>query len=392
MPIPTTAILIVPVIWGGLGLLVGYFVPPKDKVLLEDACNYSNGTWVTDFIHWEAPYYNNPYEQRLFETPIPELPDLPYPGTMFPNRKNTTCPFIPEELDCIKKRRPDVFNLEYRFKPSNCSPPRFYGEKILTLYKGKRFIFVGDSVGYDQYISFICLLYSDVRGTKYLFETKGDLTNLTFSDYNISVIFSRNDFLVDTDVGDQNERILKLDSIGNGAVVWKDADVLVFNSWNVWLYIGQNQSWDVIEEGNTRHKDMDPWVAYEKSLNTLAKWVNSTLDTTKTKVFIVGVSADHFNASDWTDSKAENCKSQTRPAAADKYPGAPQPSEAVLPETLKSLPESVHFVNVGPVPEIRKDAHPSIDGSKDDFDCRHWCLPGVPDAWNEVLYPFLRGY
>ena len=53
-------------------------------------------------------------------------------------------------------------------------------------------------------------------------------------------MFYRNDFLVDIDVGDKNERILKLDSIGNG-VIWKDADVLV-NTWNEWLQTGKKQS------------------------------------------------------------------------------------------------------------------------------------------------------
>ena len=39
---------------------------------------------------------------------------------------------------------------------------------------------------------------------------------------------------------------------------------------------------------------MVPLVAYEKALNTWAKWVNSTVDTKKTKIFFQGVSPDHF--------------------------------------------------------------------------------------------------
>ncbi|CAG7882379.1 unnamed protein product [Brassica rapa] len=39
----------------------------------------------------------------------------------------------------------------------------------------------------------------------------------------------------------------------------------------------------------------------------------------------------------------------------------------------------------------RKDAHPSRyrePGTPEDApqDCSHWCLPGVPDTWNEILY------
>lgn len=47
--------------------------------------------------------------------------------------------------------------------------------------------------------------------------------------------------------------------------------------------------------------------------------------------------------------------------------------------------------------DFRKDAHPSIftkpnlteeeRRSPERFqDCTHWCLPGVPDTWNEIVY------
>lgn len=37
---------------------------------------------------------------------------------------------------------------------------------------------------------------------------------------------------------------------------------------------------------------------------------------------------------------------------------------------------SLYYVNKGPVPPHRQD-------------CSHWCLPGVPDTWNELLYAIL---
>ncbi|XVE85864.1 hypothetical protein DITRI_Ditri17bG0125500 [Diplodiscus trichospermus] len=353
MPIPRSAVLIVSVIWGGLGLLVGCFVPPKEKVLLEDACNYFEGNWTYDG-DW-PPYYNDIWAYT------PQNP-------LYPGSRDTSCPFLPKELNCIKNRPPlpVSVSLKFRWKPNSCELPRFNGENIFKLYKGKRFMFVGDSVGHDQYISFACMLHAVYRLDPYLLDqTEGDLTNVTAPTYNVSMLFSRSDFLVDMDVGDQNERILKLDSIGNGSRAWKDADVLIFNSWNKWLHMGQNQSWDVIEEGNTRHEDMDPLVAYGKALNTWAKWVNSTLDTTKTKA-------------------KNNCELETRP-------GGPHPSEDVLAKTLKSLPKSVHFIDVAPLSKLRKATHPLI-GDSDDYDYSHWCLAGVPDAWNELVYASLVGY
>ncbi|OMP01026.1 PC-Esterase [Corchorus olitorius] len=111
--------------------------------------------------------------------------------------------------------------------------------------------------------------------------------------YNVWIKFSWNDYLVDI-VGEKNKRILKLDSIKKGAAVWKDAEVLVFNTWNEGLQSGIKKSWDVIQEGKTTHKNLDQLKVYEKALNTWAKWVNSTtLHTNKTNIFVQGPSPDH---------------------------------------------------------------------------------------------------
>lgn len=52
-------------------------------------------------------------------------------------------------------------------------------------------------------------------------------------------------------------------------------------------------SWNVIQEGNITYKDMDRMELYKKGLNTWAKWADSNLNSTKTRVFFQGVSPDH---------------------------------------------------------------------------------------------------
>ncbi|XWS69718.1 hypothetical protein CRYUN_Cryun04dG0203100 [Craigia yunnanensis] len=359
MPVPAIIILATPAAILGVGTLVNILFPPKPRKL-ETECDIFEGRWVFDVHHY--PLY----------TP-------------------QTCPFISKQFDCQNNGRPDNDYMKYRWKPNSCNLPRFYGKNFLKRFEGKRIMFVGDSVGHNQWLSLICMLHSAVPQPKYVFQTKAGLSTVTFLDYNVSVMFSRNDFLVDINVGDKNERILKLDSIGNGGAVWKDVDVLVFNTWNEWLQTGKKQSWDVIQEASGRHKNMDPLVAYEKALNTWAKWVNSTVDTMKTKIFFQGVSPDHFNSRYWADPNAKNCKRQTRPVPGHKYPGGPHPAEAVVEKELGRISESVHLLNVTALSQLRKDGHPSIYGGKN-VDCTHWCLPGVPDAWNELLYASLLGY
>lgn len=53
-----------------------------------------------------------------------------------------------------------------------------------------------------------------------------------------------------------------------------------------------------------------------------------------------------------------------------------------------------YFLNITFMSEFRKDGHPSnhrepgtpVEAPQD---CSHWCLPGVPDTWNELLYAHL---
>ena len=58
-------------------------------------------------------------------------------------------------------------------------------------------------------------------------------------EYNISLMLSRNSFLVDL-VEEKIGRVLKLDSIKNGNS-WKGVDMLIFNTWHWWLHKGSKQ-------------------------------------------------------------------------------------------------------------------------------------------------------
>jgi len=69
----------------------------------------------------------------------------------------------------------------------------------------------------------------------------------------------------------------------------------------------------------------------------------------------------------------------------------------VLEKVLKNMKNRVIYQNVTRMTDFRKDGHPSIyrkqnlspEERKSPLryqDCSHWCLPGVPDIWNEILY------
>mgnify|MGYP000161436105 FL=1 len=64
----------------------------------------------------------------------------------------------------------------------------------------------------------------------------------------------------------------------------------------------------------------------------------------------------------------------------------------VLEKTLAEMKFPVKLLNITRLSGFRSDGHPSIYGLLNMHgyqDCSHWCLPGVPDAWNELLYAMI---
>ena len=55
-----------------------------------------------------------------------------------------------------------------------------------------------------------------------------------------------------------------------------------------------NCRWDYIQDGKKIVKDMDRMDAFRKGLKTWAKWVNTTVDTRKTKVIYQGINPTHY--------------------------------------------------------------------------------------------------
>lgn len=76
---------------------------------------------------------------------------------------------------------------------------------------------------------------------------------------------------------------------------------------------------------------------------------------------------------------------------------------SVVASVVRRMKVPVTLLNITQLSGYRIDAHTSIytelagklltDEQKADplhfADCLHWCLPGVPDTWNQILYAHL---
>ncbi|KZV43149.1 protein trichome birefringence-like 43 [Dorcoceras hygrometricum] len=304
----------------------------------------------------------------------------------YPLYDSSRCSFIERQFDCKRNGRPDQDYLKYRWRPDDgCVLPRFDGVNFLRKLKGKRLIFVGDSLSLNQWQSLTCMLHLAVPNAKYISNRIGGLSNFTFPEYQVSLLFLRNAFLVDITRDASGRRVLRLDSISTTSI-WGSMDIMIFDSWHWWLHTGRKQPWDSIVYGKYSLVDMDRMTAYEIALNTWATWIDSNVDPTKTRVFFQGVSPDH--ASWQGSSTAQNCVGQTLPL---KNGLDPHPGEVVLEEVLRAMEKPVYLLNITTLSQLRIDGHPSVYGlgGHASPDCSHWCIAGVPDIWNQFLYAAL---
>ncbi|KAI6697215.1 hypothetical protein NL676_017334 [Syzygium grande] len=316
----------------------------------------------------------------------------------YPLYNSSDCPFLERAFDCQKNSRPDLSYLKYRWRPSSCNLPRFSGRKFLKKFRGKRIMFVGDSISLNQWQSLTRMLHAYVPKAKYAFSRTADLSTLTFpvirkplfrGVQRLRHTAPECKFLVDV-AKEKNGWVLELNSISSGSL-WRGMDVLVFNTWQWWIHKGSQQIWDFVQDENGTYTDMNRFVAFEKGLTTWAKWVGLNVDPKATKVFFQGVSPAHTDSRERGDSRAKDRRAQTQPLLGSSYLGGTNPAEAVVEKVLRRMSRPVQLLNITMLSALRKDGHivGFGYGGPEVIDCSRWCLPGVPDTWNSLLYAFL---
>ncbi|XP_061993035.1 protein trichome birefringence-like 2 [Rosa rugosa] len=315
-----------------------------------------------------------------------------------------SCPHIDRDFNCHLNRRPDDEFLKWKWQPYGCDISSLNATDFLERLRGKRLVFVGDSLNRNMWESLVCILRHTVRHKNRVYELSGKsqfkkrgIYSFKFEEYDCFVEYVGSPFLV-RQSSFAGKETLRLDLMDQTTSKYRDADIIVFNTAHWWNYWKTARGLHYYQEGNYVHPRLKALEAYKRALTTWARWVDMNINPNRTRVFFRGYAYTHYSNGQW--NSGGHCHKETEPifneAHLSKYPSKMRTVESVL----QGMKTPVTYLNISRLTDYRKDAHPSIYrmeyktkeeeiAAERSQDCNHWCLPGVPDTWNELLYASL---
>ncbi|CAO2035692.1 unnamed protein product [Urochloa humidicola] len=327
-----------------------------------------------------------------------------------------SCRLIDDDFNCHKNGRPDSDYLKWRWQPQGCDIPRLNPTEFLERLRGQRIIFVGDSLNRNMWESLVCILRHGVRDKRNVYEASGKnqfktrgYYSFRFREYNCSVDFIRSIFLVKEmireGVNGTEDAKLKLDELDATTPAYRTADIVVFNTGHWWTHYKTSRGMNYYQEGNHVYRSLEVLDAYKRGLTTWARWVDKNIDSRRTQVVFRGYSLSRFRGGQW--NSGGRCHRETEPIFNQTYLTEYPEKMVIVEQVLREMKTPVIYLNISRLTDYRKDGHPSVyrtwfDTEEERMahvkkqDCSHWCLPGVPDTWNELLYASLlqagKGY
>ncbi|GFY97627.1 trichome birefringence-like protein [Actinidia rufa] len=351
----------------------------SNEDVIDDDCNVFEGNWVWD-------------------------------NTTYPFYTEDSCPFLVKQVTCQRNGRRDSLYQNWRWQPNYCNLPRFNALKLLEVLRDKRLMFVGDSIQRGMFESMVCLVQSVLSDGEKSLERIPPRKIFTAKEYNASIEYFWAPFIVDSNSDNATnhtvlKRLVKLDSIAKHGKQWEGVDIFVFESYIWWMYKPLINATFGSPHNVQEYKVA---TAYRLALETWANWIETRVNPHNQKVYFMSMSPTHLWSWEWKHGSEGNCFNESHPIHGSYWgTGSNLEIMEIVRDVLEQLKIDVTLLNITQLSEFRKDGHTSVYGERrgklltreqrsdpNNFaDCIHWCLPGVPDTWNEILYAhILKNY
>ncbi|KAM6562138.1 hypothetical protein CsatB_022136 [Cannabis sativa] len=347
------------------------------------SCDYTSGKWVPDK---QGPLYNG-----------------------------TSCGTIKQGQNCISHGRPDLGFLQWRWKPNQCSIPRFNPNTFLQLIQNKHIAFVGDSMARNQLESLLCML-STVSTPNLIYKNGEDnkFRRWNFPSHNANLSIYWSPFLVQgvekSNNGPNHNKLYlnRVDEKWGSELGTIDQVVLSIGHWFLHpaVYYDQDSVIGCHYCPGLNHTEIGFYDVLRKALKTTLNAIMKKSEEAKGKridVVLTTFSPSHFEG-EW--DKAGACP-KTEPELEEKLvEGMNGEMRNIEVEEVGFAKEKsdkgfrVEALDVTKLSLMRPDGHPGpymypfpfANGVTERVqnDCVHWCLPGPIDTWNEILLEVMK--
>ncbi|KAJ6413709.1 hypothetical protein OIU84_006505 [Salix udensis] len=300
-------------------------------------CNYSKGRWVADS---RRPLYSG-FQCKQW---------------------------LSEMWACRLMQRTDFSFEGYRWQPENCKMLEFEKSAFLRRMQDRTIAFIGDSLGRQQFQSLMCMasggeLREDIEnvGKKYgLVKARGairpDGWAYRFSNTNTTILYYWSASLADLEPLNITDKATDVAMHLDRAPAFMrrflhQFDVLVLNTGHHW---------------NRGKITANRWVMY---VNGKPLKDRKLLEIGNAKNFTV------HSVARWLDSQLPS-HSRLKDESSDP----------VIAAAVKGT--NITLLDITALSDLRDEGHISrysVKATTGVNDCLHWCLPGIPDTWNELL-------
>lgn len=335
-------------------------------------CNYAKGRWVVDR---RRPLYSGfGCKQWLSDT-----------------------------WACRLTQRTDFSYEGYRWQPEECEMPEFEGSDFLERMQDKTIAFVGDSLGRQQFQSLMCMVSGGEErpeiediGWKYgltkpLGAVRPDGWAYRFPHTNTTILYYWSASLCGIEPININDPstdfAMHLDRPPAFLKHYlHQFDVLILNTGHHWNRAKvRAHHWVMHVNGKpVEGKNLAARRAKNFTVNSIVKWVDLQMTWhPRLQAFFRTISPRHFVDGDW--NTGGNCDNTT-PLAGGNEVKQDESSDYIVGNAVKGT--KVKILDITAMSQLRDEAHISrysLQASNGSQDCLHWCLPGIPDTWNELL-------
>lgn len=268
----------------------------------------------------------------------------------------------------------------------------------------KTIAFVGDSLGRQQFQSLMCMVtggeetpeVEDIGGDYGLVVAEGNIRPdgwaFRFQKTNTTILYYWSASLCYLEPlnasNPDSEVAMHLDRPSAFLSHFLDRfDVLILNTGHHWNRgkINANR-WVMYVNGQPNQDRKLAAVGNAKNftVHSIARWVDSQLAShPRLKAFFRTISPRHFANGEWnTGGSCDN----TTPLSRSSRVSQDESSDLVVESAVKGT--RVKILDITALSDLRDEGHIarfSVKPNTGIQDCLHWCLPGIPDTWNEIL-------